>query len=173
MYIHNKLYDSTYLKAIETKWKTIQCEFEAAVADKNYYQLEAKRTSRTIDLAHRLVNGLSSEAQRWHKSVERLRGQLVNLPGDILFVSSFVAYVGGFLRPYRIDLVEKSWKPALNDIKPQIPRTKDFNIFMHFSDDVQIAQWNNEGLPTDCMSTENAIIFEHTDRWPLLIDPQL
>lgn len=92
-------------------------EFETAVTDKNRYQREAERTTLTIDLAHRLVNGLSSEAQRWHRSVERLRIQFGNLPGDMLFVSSFVAYVGGFLRPYRVDLVENSWKPALNDIK--------------------------------------------------------
>lgn len=105
------------LKNIESKWKAIQLEFEAAVSDKNHYQREAERTTRTIDLAHRLVNGLSSEAQRWHKSVERLRSQIGNLPGDMLFVSSFVAYVGGFLRPYRTELVENSWKKAFNDIK--------------------------------------------------------
>lgn len=105
------------LQTIETKWKAIQLEFEAAVSEKERYQREAQRTACTIDLAHRLVNGLSSEAQRWHHSVEKLRIQIGNLPGDMLFVSSFVAYVGGFLRPYRVELVENSWKPALNDIK--------------------------------------------------------
>lgn len=40
-------------------------------------------------------------------------------------------------------------------------------------DDADIAQWNNEGLPGDRMSVENATILTNCDRWPLMIDPQL
>lgn len=40
-------------------------------------------------------------------------------------------------------------------------------------DDAQIAFWNNEGLPTDRMSAENATILTNSARWPLIIDPQL
>ncbi len=40
-------------------------------------------------------------------------------------------------------------------------------------DDADIAGWNNEGLPGDRMSIENATILTNCDRWPLMIDPQL
>lgn len=40
------------------------------------------------------------------------------------------------------------------------------------TDDATIATWNNEGLPSDRMSTENATILTHCERWPLMIDPQ-
>lgn len=40
------------------------------------------------------------------------------------------------------------------------------------TDDATIAAWNNEGLPNDRMSTENATILTHCERWPLMIDPQ-
>lgn len=40
------------------------------------------------------------------------------------------------------------------------------------TDDATIATWNNEGLPNDRMSTENAAILTHCERWPLMIDPQ-
>lgn len=36
-----------------------------------------------------------------------------------------------------------------------------------------IALWNNENLPSDRMSTENATILLNAERWPLMIDPQL
>ena len=36
-----------------------------------------------------------------------------------------------------------------------------------------IAQWNNDNLPSDRMSTENATILLNAERWPLMIDPQL
>lgn len=41
------------------------------------------------------------------------------------------------------------------------------------TDDAMIAAWNNEGLPSDRMSIENAAILTNCERWPLLIDPQL
>lgn len=41
------------------------------------------------------------------------------------------------------------------------------------TDDAQIAAWNNEGLPGDGMSIENATILVNCSRWPLMIDPQL
>lgn len=40
-------------------------------------------------------------------------------------------------------------------------------------DDAVVAGWNNEGLPSDRMSTENATVLTICERWPLMIDPQL
>lgn len=36
-----------------------------------------------------------------------------------------------------------------------------------------MATWNNQGLPSDRMSTENATILCNTERWPLIVDAQL
>lgn len=41
------------------------------------------------------------------------------------------------------------------------------------TDDADIAAWQNEGLPADRMSTENATILTSCQRWPLIVDPQL
>lgn len=41
------------------------------------------------------------------------------------------------------------------------------------TDNATIAGWNNENLPSDRMSTENATILTNCERWPLMIDPQL
>lgn len=46
-------------------------EFDTALTDKTKYQNETDKTAFTIDLAHRLVNGLGSEAIRWHQSVDK------------------------------------------------------------------------------------------------------
>ena len=40
-------------------------------------------------------------------------------------------------------------------------------------DDVDIAAWTDQNLPSDRMSIENATILINCDRWPLMIDPQL
>jgi len=38
---------------------------------------------------------------------------------------------------------------------------------------VSILEWQINGLPTDSVSTDNAIMVERSKRWPLLIDPQM
>ena len=47
------------------------------------------------------------------------------------------------------------------------------DVLSLLTDDALIAQWNNEGLPSDNMSTENATILTNSVKWPLIIDPQL
>jgi len=48
-----------------------------------------------------------------------------------------------------------------------------WDVLTMLIDDADIAGWNNEGLPGDRMSIENATILTNCDRWPLMIDPQL
>nr|XP_012153585.1 PREDICTED: dynein beta chain, ciliary-like [Megachile rotundata] len=145
----------------------------AALAEKQKCQDEADATALTIDLANRLVNGLASEKIRWTATVETLRSSRVMIPGDVLVVTAFLSYMGCFTRKYRYDLMYEKWMPFLNDLQVKIPRTEDLDILSLLSDDAQIAQWNNEGLPTDRMSSENATILMNSARWPLMIDPQL
>ena len=47
------------------------------------------------------------------------------------------------------------------------------DVLSLLTDDAQIATWNNENLPSDRMSIENATILTNAERWPLMIDPQL
>lgn len=57
--------------------------------------------------------------------------------------------------------------------QPPIPITEDLDPLSLLTDDAQVAAWNNEGLPADRMSTENATILTNSQRWPLMIDPQV
>ncbi|XP_078035556.1 dynein beta chain, ciliary-like isoform X7 [Augochlora pura] len=144
-----------------------------ALQEKQKCQDEADATALTIDLANRLVNGLASEKIRWTETVETLTNSGVTVPGDILLVTAFLSYMGCFTRKYRYDLMYDNWLPFLENLDVKIPRTPDLDILGLLSDDAQIAEWNNQGLPTDKMSSENATILMNSSRWPLMIDPQL
>lgn len=50
--------------------------------------------------------------------------------------------------------------------------TEGLDPISMLTNDATIAKWNNEGLPSDTMSIENATILTNCERWPLLIDPQ-
>ena len=98
------------------------------------------------------------------------------LPGDVLLVASFISYLGCFTKQYRLELFERKWLPYLKKLQKPIPLSLGYigaNVLSLLSDDALIAQWNNEGLPSDNMSTENATILTNSIKWPLMIDPQL
>lgn len=50
---------------------------------------------------------------------------------------------------------------------------ENFDPLQLLTNDALIARWNNDKLPTDRVSLENASIFSTAERWPLIIDPQL
>lgn len=58
-------------------------------------------------------------------------------------------------------------------IQVPIPMTDGLDVLSLLTDGATIARWNNENLPSDRMSIENATILTNAERWPLMIDPQL
>lgn len=74
--------------------------------------------------------------------------------------------------------MEQSAAPSLlrGDVPPgqvPIPITEGLDPLSLLTDDADVATWNNQGLPSDRMSTENATILCNTERWPLIVDAQL
>lgn len=161
------------IQQLEADLATLTAEFERATNEKLRCQQEAETTAKTIELANRLVGGLASENVRWAESVKNYKEQEKTLPGDTLLITAFVSYVGCFTKQYRTDLQEECWLPFLKTLKNPIPVSEGLDPLTLLTDDAQIASWNNEGLPSDRMSTENATILTNCERWPLMIDPQL
>ncbi|CAG7823312.1 unnamed protein product [Allacma fusca] len=120
-----------------------------------------------------LVGGLASEKIRWIQSVQNFRESTVTIPGDMLLVTAFVSYMSCFTKKYRIDWMDKSWVPYLEKMIPPIPMSGNVDPLKVLTDDAEVADWNTFGLPSDRMSIENATILVNSQRWPLMIDPQL
>ncbi|XP_022909837.1 dynein beta chain, ciliary-like [Onthophagus taurus] len=161
------------LDALEEQLAVLRGNYDAAMELKMKCQKEADATNKMIDLARRLVNGLASESVRWKESIKHLHETRVTIPGDILLVTAFISYVGCFTRNYRIRMQDEFWIPFIKKLEPAIPMSEGLDPLSLLTSDAQIAQWNNEGLPTDRMSAENATILTNSARWPLMIDPQL
>ncbi|KAM7371234.1 hypothetical protein PAMP_010722 [Pampus punctatissimus] len=137
------------------------------------------------------VGGLASENVRWAEAVENFRKQERTLCGDVLLITAFISYLGYFTKRYRLQLMDNTWRPYLSQLKSYcwnwqtsdilngfiykvpIPVTPDLDPLTMLMDDADIAAWQNEGLPADRMSTENATILTSCQRWPLMVDPQL
>ncbi|XP_056152723.1 LOW QUALITY PROTEIN: dynein heavy chain 9, axonemal [Lampris incognitus] len=163
----------TKINLLNENLAKLTAKFEKATAEKLKCQQEAESTARTISLANRLVGGLASENVRWAEAVENFRRQERTLCGDVLLITAFVSYLGYFTKRYRLQLMDNTWKPYLSQLKVPIPVTPDLDPLTMLMDDADIAAWQNEGLPADRMSTENATILTSCQRWPLMVDPQL
>ncbi|XP_057629488.1 dynein axonemal heavy chain 9 isoform X4 [Chionomys nivalis] len=151
----------------------LTAKFEKATAEKLRCQQEAEVTAGTISLANRLVGGLASENVRWAEAVQNFKQQERTLCGDILLTTAFVSYLGFFTKKYRKSLMDGTWKPYLNQLKVPIPTTSTLDPLRMLTDDAAVAAWQNDGLPADRMSMENATILINCERWPLMVDPQL
>jgi len=164
---------TTKINQLESDLATLTAEFEKATNEKLRCQQEAETTAKTIELANRLVGGLASENVRWADSVQGFKKQEHTMPGDVLMITAFVSYVGCFTKQYRLILQDECWKPYLKTLQYPIPVSEGLDPLTLLVDDATVASWNNEGLPSDRMSTENATILTSCERWPLMIDPQL
>ena len=148
-----------------------QKELDDATAKKDSAQAEADRCNKKLSLARRLVSALDSEEKRWGTSIEDLSARLGVLVGDVLIASAFISYAGPFSKQFRAQIINVDFKNYV--LKHKIPMSPNFNPISLLTNEAQIAEWNNEGLPADDVSVENGTILSNSERYPLMIDPQL
>jgi len=90
------------------------------------------------------------------------------LIGDVFIAAASVSYIGPFTGTYRIILI-KDWISKCKETG--IPISDNYSLVNIFGDSRDIWTWNLNSLPSDSVSTDNAIISTSTQRWPLMIDP--
>lgn len=165
-----------HVAELDANLLALKQQFEQATQEKLECTRAAKETADTISLANRLVVGLASEKTRWGQEYARHEEELKTLPADVLVAASFVAYAGPFPKRYREHLITK-WTDALRHAESKdntnLKLSESFTLSGLLMTSMEQAVWNNEGLPTDQTSLENAVIITRATRWPLIVDPQL
>ncbi|GET87016.1 dynein heavy chain, putative [Leishmania tarentolae] len=157
---------------LKAKLGALVSQYDEAVAEADAIEAKAKKTQMKMNLAQRLVTGLADESVRWGATIEKLKDAAKLLVGDVLMSASFVSYIGPFSKAFREQIVEQDWLPEIKRLG--IPMTEGLDVTMDvLTSEAAVASWNNEGLPSDRVSTENGAILNNCMRWPLMIDPQL
>ena len=67
------------------------------------------------------------------------------------------------LLPLAPQLVQR-WKEQCGQL--HIPISDDLTVTNTLADSYEIRQWNQDGLPRDSVSTENAVLVTRGRRWP-------
>lgn len=124
----------------------------------------------SLSVAEALIVGLAEEKVSWEEDLAAKKVDNNNLVGDIIICSGFIAYLGVFLADYRADC-KTNWIEMLKTY--QIAANPNVDLINVMGDAVLISEWQINKLPKDSFSTENAIIQENSERWSLMIDPQM
>lgn len=115
-------------------------------------ELERKSAemTRKLNAASQLINGLGTEQVRWTGDMEKIKEDKIKLVGDCLTGSAFLSYCGPFNSILRQKMIFDTWKQDLID--KELPNKEDFKLDTFLSDEVEVAQWASQGLPSDDLS---------------------
>lgn len=157
------------LSAAASKLLDLKEHYDNSVAERDTLTQEAKNLQEKLERAEKLVNGLSSEYSRWETSINELEGRTKTLLGDVLLSSALLSYGGPFDTTFRKEL-QMEWAAHLKN--EGIISSPDYSLEKCLGDCNEIQMWNVNGLPKDSFSTDNALMINNSNRWPLIIDPQ-
>ncbi|CCW62408.1 unnamed protein product [Phytomonas sp. EM1] len=149
--------------------EALEKEYSDAIVTQTELENEVEQTSLKLQRAARLIDGLGGEKIRWVELVARYNEEEKYIIGDVLISTATVSYCGPLTGLYRNQLLAK-WKETLRAHNVHI--SEGCSLVSTLGDPVQIQEWQLNGLPSDSLSTENAIIMANSRNWPLLIDPQ-
>lgn len=158
------------LQKVVDRVEGLQKLCDATVAEKDTLARDTETTAGRLVRAEKLTSGLASEGVRWRATMVELAEQKINLIGDTFLSCACVSYYGPFTGQYRDTLVE-GWLSGATELG--IPCSPAYSLIRTLGDPVQVREWQNCGLPSDAVSTNNAILVTKGRRWPLMIDPQM
>lgn len=145
-------------------------KFDDQMAEKQALQDKAAKTKRKMDQANRLINGLKDERKRWEHDANNFASLKSRLVGDVAKACAFVSYCGPFNAEFRQILLDEYFHKDLTE--RAIPCSEDLALTSFLVDDATVGEWNLQGLPSDDLSVQNAIMVTRSTRYPLMIDPQ-
>ncbi|XP_063970614.1 cytoplasmic dynein 2 heavy chain 1 [Lytechinus pictus] len=138
-------------------------------AAKLKYELEKEQ--ETIASAENLIGKLEGEYQRWNNQVSELNTELETLPKKAQCAAGFITYLTSSPEDERKQKLAE-WSKLCG--------LERFDMRRFLSTESEQLTWKGEGLPSDELSVENAVMILQTNDMsiksslrPFLIDPSL
>ncbi|XP_055542595.1 dynein axonemal heavy chain 2-like [Wyeomyia smithii] len=158
------------LAELAEKLTILRNEYERKMKCKQELEEAARQMALKLERAKELINGLAGEKIRWTNSANNLRKVYANAIGDTLLAAGCLTYFGPLPPTIRTSL-KNQWKIDLEAL--EIHHTEGFVLFDHLYDANTVEAWQDQGLPIDDLSLENAtILLNSIDRLAFAIDPQ-
>jgi dynein heavy chain 1, cytosolic len=156
------------IEALEASIARYKAEYAEAIREIELIKAEMDTVGGKVRRAEALLVSLNSEKGRWHITSTSFQNQIGTLIGDALLSASFLTYAGIFDHRSRTQLLDE-WVDTLEQLG--VPFRPDLSPADYLARPAQTLEWQAQGLPNDRLCTENAIILDRFNRFPLVIDP--
>ncbi|CAL1541204.1 unnamed protein product [Lymnaea stagnalis] len=153
---------SQALGEVDRKVASLRNRFETLTKEAAELKIKLDRENETIEAAETLVTKLEGEYQRWNQQVGELSTELQVLPKRALLAAAFITYLSAAPEDQRRNYL-KQWQEAVGVDK--------FDLRRFLSTESEQLIWKSEGLPSDDLSMENALVILQSSLRPFLVDP--
>lgn len=153
---------------LESKIEKYKEEYARLISETQAIKTEMERVQGKVDRSMRLLESLSSERSRWESGSRTFEAEMSTIVGDVLVSAAFLAYGGFFDQHYR-EVMWQEWSSHLIEANIKFKPELSFTEYLSTADDR--LNWQSKSLPSDNLTTENAIMLKRFNRYPLIIDP--
>jgi dynein heavy chain 2 len=155
------------IASIEKKVKEYEETYAKLTGEAEILKRDLKSTEELLNKAESLFSKLSGEKDRWKQQITELEISNEMIPYNSLLSSAFMTFLGYYNESVREKLY-KEWTNAINFGKHENNTKSLINFSLKESEMLKL---KFDGLPTDTLSIENAIIINNSIRTVLIIDP--
>ncbi|KAL1605495.1 dynein heavy chain [Nothophoma quercina] len=153
---------------LDNNIQRLEEDYGVLIGETQAIKTEMTTVQFKVDRSVRLLDSLSSEQTRWEESSRSFDSQIDTIVGDVLVAAAFIAYAGYYDQQYRKALTE-DWYDQLKNSGISFKTPNPITEYLSTADDR--LTWQRNGLPVDDLCTENAIVLQRFNRYPLIIDP--
>ncbi|XP_074620352.1 cytoplasmic dynein 2 heavy chain 1-like [Acropora palmata] len=150
------------LDKVDREVAEMRKRFELRTQEATQLKMELEKAQETIQAAETLVSKLDGEFKRWSGQVHELTAELEQLPRRAQVAAGFITYLSSAPEDVRKATMSQ-WCEAAG------LHGFDFRRFM--STESEQLVWKAEGLPSDDLSMENALVILKSTLRPFLVDP--
>lgn len=150
------------LELLDRKVQEMRDKFEQLTTEAAKLRIEVEKEEETIAAAENLIGKLEGEHKRWSGQVRELAMELEQLPHRALLAAAFITYLSQAPEDERREKLAK-WLGIVG--------LESFDLRKFLSMESEQLIWKGEGLPSDNLSMENALVILQGQQCPLLIDP--
>uniref|UniRef100_A0A8C9YHS7 Cytoplasmic dynein 2 heavy chain 1 n=1 Tax=Sander lucioperca TaxID=283035 RepID=A0A8C9YHS7_SANLU len=157
----NKLEDQ--LNSVGAKVNELKEKFQCHTTEAAKLEAEVTKAQDTITAAQQLISQLDREHTRWNAQVmSEIKNELDTLPMRAMLAAAFITYLSAAPEDRRRHCQE-TWMAQSG--------LQKFDLRSFLCSESEQLIWKSQGLPSDDLSMENALVILQSVSCPFLIDP--
>ncbi|XP_038236236.1 cytoplasmic dynein 2 heavy chain 1 isoform X1 [Dermochelys coriacea] len=150
------------LNSVGQKVSELKDKFQSRTAEAANLEAEVVKAQETLKAAEILINQLDREHKRWNTQVSEITDELTTLPKRAQLAAAFITYLSAAPEDQRKISLDEWTKSA---------GLEKFDMRRFLCTESEQLIWKSEGLPSDDLSIENALVILQSRICPYLIDP--